>query len=58
MVTVGRVTAYRLISIDHKGDAKSNKIVLMLDGDLFVVGVMRSEMVRQFDIAPKVRVGG
>ena len=70
MVTGGRVTAYRLISIEHKGNVKSNKIVIMLDGDLFVVAVNPAschwcqhrrcdavKMVRQFDIAPKVRVG-
>jgi hypothetical protein len=71
VVAAGRVTTYRLISIEHKGDVKSNKIVIMLDGDLFVVTVNSAschwcqnrrrdavEMVRQFDITPKVRVGG
>ncbi len=65
------MTAYRLISIEHKGDVKSNKIVIMLDGDLFVGAVNSAschwgqnrrrdavKMIRQFDITPKVRVGG
>ncbi len=70
MVAAGRVTVDRLISIEHKGDVKPNKIVIMLDGDLFVVAVNPAschwcqnrrrdavKMVRQFDVAPKIRVG-
>ena len=64
------MAAYRLVSIEHQGNVKSDKIVIMFDRDLFVVAVYPAsrhwrqhrwsdavEMVRQFHVAPKVRVG-